>query len=38
MGSETCGQPERIEEILQRVRAEHGRKRNLMTLIDTKGW
>jgi uncharacterized Zn finger protein len=31
-------QPERFEEILQRVRAEHGRKRNLMKLIDQKGW
>ena len=31
-------QPERFEEILQRTRAEHGRKRNLMKLIDKKGW
>jgi uncharacterized Zn finger protein len=31
-------QPKRFEEILQRVRAEHGRKRNLMKLIDQKGW
>jgi uncharacterized Zn finger protein len=31
-------QPQRLEEILQRVRAEHGRKRNLMKLLDKKGW
>jgi uncharacterized Zn finger protein len=30
-------QPQRFEDILQRVRAEHGRKRNLMQLIDQKG-
>ena len=30
--------PQLFEEILQRVRAEHGRKRNLMKLIDKKGW
>ena len=33
-----AGQPQRFEEILQRVRAEHGRKRNLMKLIDKKVW
>jgi uncharacterized Zn finger protein len=31
-------QPQRFEAALQRVRAEHGRKRNLMKLIDQKGW
>jgi uncharacterized Zn finger protein len=31
-------QPQRFEDTLQRIRAEHGRKRNLMKLIDQKGW
>ncbi len=31
-------QPQRFEDVLQRVRTEHGRKRNLMKLIDEKGW
>jgi uncharacterized Zn finger protein len=33
-----AGQPERFEDILRRVRDEHGRKRNMMKLIDQKGW
>lgn len=33
-----AGQPARSSNILERVRAEHGRKRNLMKLIDQKGW
>jgi uncharacterized Zn finger protein len=31
-------QPQRFADMLQRVRVEHGRKRNLMKLIDEKGW
>jgi tetratricopeptide (TPR) repeat protein len=31
-------QPQRFEDILRRVRDEHGRKRNLMKLLDQKGW
>ncbi len=31
-------EPQRFEDILERIRAEHGRKRNLMKLIDQKGW
>jgi hypothetical protein len=27
-----------FEDTLQRVRVEHGRKRDLMKLIDQKGW
>lgn len=33
-----AGQPERFTGILARVRGEHGRKRNLIKLIDRKGW
>ena len=33
-----AGHPARSANILERVRAEHGRKRNLMKLIDQKGW
>lgn len=33
-----AGQPERFAGILARVRGEHGRKRNLIKLIDRKGW
>lgn len=33
-----AGQPERFAGILERVRGEHGRKRNLIKLIDQKGW
>lgn len=33
-----AGQPERFASILARVRGEHGRKRNLIKLIDHKGW
>ena len=33
-----AGQPERFASILARVRGEHGRKRNLIKLIDQKGW
>lgn len=33
-----AGQPERFASILGRVRGEHGRKRNLIKLIDRKGW
>jgi hypothetical protein len=32
------GRPERSASILERVRGEHGRKRNLMKLIAQKGW
>lgn len=31
-------QPQRFDDILHRLRTEHGRKRNLMQLIDEKGW
>lgn len=31
-------QPQRFTGILERIRSEHGRKRNLMALIDRKGW
>jgi hypothetical protein len=31
-------QVQRFEKALHRVRAEHGRKSNLMKLIDQKGW
>ncbi len=31
-------EPQRFEDTLQRIRAEHGRKRNLMKLLDQKGW
>lgn len=31
-------QPGCFEDALQRVRVEHGRKRNLMKLIAQKGW
>lgn len=33
-----AGEPQRFAGILERVRTEHGRKRNLMKLIDQKGW
>lgn len=33
-----AGQPEGFDRLLQRVRSEHGRKRNLMKLIDQEGW
>lgn len=32
------GQPERFAELLGRVKTEHKAKRNLMALIDKKGW
>lgn len=32
------GQPERFEDLLGQVRSEHGRKRNLMKLINQEGW
>lgn len=31
-------EPQRFEDTLERIRAEHGRKRNLMKLIEQKGW
>lgn len=33
-----AAQPRRFDDILRRVRTEHRRKRNLMQLIDEKGW
>lgn len=36
--ADRAGQPQRFEDILHRLRTEHGRKRNLMQLIDEKGW
>jgi hypothetical protein len=33
-----AGEPERFTDLLAAVRIEHGRKRNLMTLIDKKRW
>lgn len=33
-----AGEPERFEHLLGDVRADHGRKRNLVTLLDHKGW
>ena len=36
--SRAAGRPERFDDILTRVRAEHSRKRNLMQLLDRKGW
>lgn len=35
---ERAGRPERFFGFIARVRAEHGRKRNLMALFETKGW
>ncbi|HEY3924177.1 MAG TPA: SWIM zinc finger family protein [Acidothermaceae bacterium] len=33
-----AGEPQRFRELLAAVSAEHGRKRNLMALIDERGW
>lgn len=33
-----AGQPERFRGLISSVRSEHGRKRNLMALFETKGW
>lgn len=33
-----AGQPDRFDDLLRRVRTEHGRKRNLVALLDQQGW
>ena len=33
-----AGEPERFEHLLGDVRTDHGRKRNLVTLLGPKGW
>ena len=33
-----AGEPQRFDDLLAALTAEHGRKRNLMTLIEKKGW
>lgn len=33
-----AGQPQRFDDLLVALAAEHGRKRNLMALIEKKGW
>lgn len=33
-----AGRPERASELVVRIRAEHGRKRNLMAHFEARGW
>jgi len=33
-----AGEPQRFTDLLAAVTAEHGRKRNLMALVDKKRW
>ncbi len=36
--TDAAGRPERFEDLVAAVRDEHGRKRNLMGLMDKQGW